>query len=412
VAENLRERARRKAGRGHAPPAGGLLACLAALLALVVSCGDSAASPAPAANAPVIHGWLHTEHGKLVAASGAPVRLLGVDEPGFVSGTGNLRTANPDACSDGWHPPPRSEFRNLRRWGFNSVRLGVSWANLEPHPPVAGAGGVVRHDWNRPYLAALDRAVTGFTHAGVAVVLDMHQNHMSPVFKQPAPDRCQGTGFPTWQYPDPGVGAERAECDFFADRTQPGVPIDIQDGYRAAWVEVARRYARNPLVVGVDLFNEPSAGKCPGLDVTPFYDALGRAVRGVAPHVLLICQDGVGRSGLYALQKPLSLPGWVYSFHLYVRPGDDPGAVMDARLDRAAGWGVPAWVGELGIYHRGHAVIAPAVASQDVRGAVAHLRERDAGWAFHQYAGGRFSLTRHSTGALGGDILAALQSGY
>lgn len=408
----MRDPVRGSAGRRRAAATGGLLLGLASLLVLAVGCGSTAASPAPAAHAPVITGWLHTEHGKLVAADGAPVRLIGVDEPGFVSGAGNLRTAHPDACSDGWQPPSPSEFRNLHRWGFNSVRLGVSWANLEPQPPVAGPGGGFRHRWNRPYLAALDRAVAGFTRAGIAVVLDMHQNHMSPVFKQPAPDRCQGTGFPTWQYPDPGVGPVHALCDFFADRTQPGVAIDIQEGYRAAWAELARRYATNPLVVAADLFNEPSAGKCPGLDVTPFYDALGRAIRVVAPHLLLICEDGVGRSGLYALQQPLSLPGWVYSFHVYVRPGEDPGAVMDARLDRAAGWGVPAWIGELGIYHRGRGVTVPAQASQDVQAAVVHLKQRDAGWAFHQYAGGRFSLTRHSTGALGGDILAALQSGY
>ncbi len=347
-------------------------------------------------------------------SAGATMRLLGVAEPGLISGAGNDRATHPDACDEGWRLPAPTEYRDVARAGFNSVRLGLSWANLEPAPPHTSPAGTVVHRWNRPYLTALDRAVAGFTRAGVAVILDMHQNHMSPAFKWPAPDRCQGAGLPTWVYPDTSIGATQAECDFFADRTEAHVPVGVQAGYSAALIKVVRRYAANPLVVGADLFNEPSAGKCPGLDVAPFYRKLGARLRHINPHLLLICQAGSGPGGETALPEPVGVPGWVYSFHLYLRPGQSAGAALGASFRPAARWHVPVWVGELGIYHRGAAAAAvPRGMSGEIRAAVAALRRHGAGWAFHQYAGGSVALTsRASKQTLHPDWLAALRSGY
>lgn len=389
----------------------GAAAWLAALV-LAAACGGSSHSRAPAAHAPQITGWLTTSRGRVVGPAGRPVRLLGVDEPGLIGGQGNDR-AHPDACGEGWLLPAPSEYRAVARDGFNSVRLGLSWANLEPVRPQVDAAGTIVHRWNRPYLGALDRAVSGFTRAGIAVVLDMHQNHMSPAFANPAPGRCEGSGLPTWAYPDTTVGADQAECDFFAGRREPGVPIDLQAGYAAAWMKIAHRYARNRMVVGADLFNEPSSGTCPGLDVTPFYRRLGARIRRADPHLLLICEAGTGPTANSALRRPVGLPGWVYSPHLYLRPGESADAVVGAALRRAAEWRVPVWVGELGVFERGApAAIAPGTSGL-LRATVAYLRLHHAGWAFHQYAGGAFALTRRRDGAmLHGDWLAALRSGF
>ena len=345
-------------------------------------------------------------------AAGRPVRLLGVDEPGLIGGEGTDR-AHPDACGKGWLLPAPTEYRDVARQGFNSVRLGLSWANLEPARPRVDAAGVIHHRWNRSYLHALDRAVAGFTEAGIAVVLDMHQNNMSPAFKNPAPDRCEGTGLPTWVYPDTTVGANRAECDFFADRREPGMPIAPQAGYMAAWTTIAHRYATNRLVVAADLFNEPSSGNCPGLDVTPFYRTLGARIRHVDPHVLLICEAGTGPVTRAALRRPVALPGWVYSFHLYLRPGVSARSAAGASLRRAADWRVPVWVGELGVFQRGARASVPAGTSSELQATVALLGRQRAGWAFHQYAGGSVALTRRADGeVLHRDWLAALRSGF
>jgi hypothetical protein len=390
-------------------PAAGLVT-----LVLAAACGGSGHHPAAPASAPRITGRLATSGDRIVNAVGATVRLIGVDEPGLISGAGNDRATHPDVCGDGWRLPAPTEYRDVARAGFNSVRLGLSWANLEPTPPHTDSAGNLEHRWNRPYLAALDRAVAGFTRAGVAVILDMHQNHMSPAFKSPVPDRCQGSGLPTWVYPDTSIGATRAECDFFADRREAGVPVGVQAGYAHAWIKVVRRYAANPMVVGADLFNEPSAGKCPGLDVTPFYRELGAHIRRIDPHLLLICQAGSGPDGGTALHEPVGLPGWVYSFHTYLRPGQRAGAALGGSFQPAARWHVPVWVGELGVYHRGPAAGAvPPGMSGEIRAVVAALRRHGAGWAFHQYAGGSVALTSRASGeVLHADWLAALRSGY
>ena len=339
------------------------------------------------------------------------MRLVGVDEPGLISGSGNDRKTHPDACGEGWLLPAPAEYRGVARAGFNSVRLGLSWANLESAPPRVDRAGSVVHRWNRAYLAALDRAVAGFTNAGVAVVLDMHQNHMSPAFRRPAPDRCEGSGLPVWAYPHTGSGPARAECDFFADRRAPGVPIDLQAGYTAAWLKVVRRYAANRLVVGADLFNEPSAGACPGLDVSGFYRALGARIRRVDPRLLLICEAGGARGGGTALREPVGLPHWVYSAHLYLHPGTPSG--LGALLRQAAAWHVPVWIGELGVFQRGPPTPAPAGMDRELRAAVLELRRLGAGWAFHQFAGGTVALTSRRTGAvLHPDWLSALRSGF
>jgi hypothetical protein len=383
-----------------------------ALLLLVAACGKSSHSGAAPASAPQITGWLTTSRERIVDAAGRPVRLLGVDEPGLIGGQGGDR-AHPDACGEGWLLPAQSEYRAIAREGFNSVRLGLSWANLEPTRPRVDAAGSIVHRWNRPYLDALDQAVTGFTRAGIAVVLDMHQNHMSPAFTNPVPDRCEGSGLPTWVYPDTTIGANRAQCDFFADRRQPGVPIDVQAGYGAAWTKIARRYAVNRMVVGADLFNEPSSGVCPGLDVTSFYRTLGTRIRHADPHLLLICEAGTGPAADSPLRRSVRMPGWVYSFHAYLRPGESPGDLAGASLRRAAEWRVPAWVGELGIFQRGAPTAIPAGTGSQLRATVADLRRHHAGWAFHQYAGGAVALTRRTGGALlHGDWLAALRSGF
>jgi Cellulase (glycosyl hydrolase family 5) len=390
-------------------PAAGLVT-----LALVAACGGSGHPRAAPASAPRITGRLATSGDRIVDDAGATVRLLGVDEPGLISGAGNDRATHPDACGEGWRLPAPTEYRDVARAGFNSVRLGLSWANLEPAPPHTGPAGNIVHRWNRRYLGALDRAVAGFTGAGVAVILDMHQNHMSPAFKWPVPDRCQGAGLPTWVYPDASIGANQAECDFFADRSQASVPVGVQAGYTAALIKVVRRYAANPLVVGADLFNEPSAGTCPGLDVAPFYRRLGARLRRIDPHLLLICQAGGGPDGETALPGPVGVPGWVYSFHFYLRPGQPVGPALGAFFRPAARWHVPVWVGEFGVYHRGPAAAAvPPEMSGEIRAAVAALRRHGAGWAFHQYAGGSGALTsRASEKVLHPDWLAALRSGY
>ena len=369
--------------------------------------GGSSAQPLPPAKR--IAGPLHTD-GKQVVGADGPVRMLGLDEPGLVSGSGNNRLTNPDSCRDGYLPVPDAEFDNFKRFGFNSVRLGISWANMEPRAPAAPG----EHGWNEAYLETVDAAVNGFTSRGIAVILDMHANNLSPAFKNPKPDRCQGSGLPVWLFPDAASqDPHQAECEFLSGEPLPGAPIDAQQGYADAWSEIARRYRDNKLVVAADIFNEPSAAHCPGLDMLRFYETIGRAIRRADPELLLIYQDNAARNGNNVLSQPLDLPDAVYSFHFYPVDWREGGPLLQAHLDHVAGWDQPVWIGEFGVFREhGRGTQPNADWLVDLHRMMLATRAAGVGWAFHQYAGGGGSLIQRSTGQVRTDWLRGLQAGF
>ncbi len=387
------------------------LAAVAALLVgvYVVGWGDHS-TPVPRVKpAKRVTGWLHTSGPRMVGPNG-PVRLVGLDEPGLVSGAGNNRAVAPDACDDGYLPVASSEYANFQRFGFNSVRLGISWANMEPTQPSTPG----RHAWNAEYLQAVDDAVKGFTSRGIAVVLDMHANNLSPAFKNPKPDRCQGSGLPTWLFPDPeATTPQKAECTFLKGEPLPGAPVDAQAGYADAWHEIASRYASNQLVVGADIFNEPSSARCPGLDLLPFYEQMGNAIRSANPHLLLIYQDNAARKGNFALNAPLDLPNSVYSFHFYPVSWSQGEPLLQSHVDHVASWHQPIWLGEFGVFReQGRGAEATAGWVADLGAMMHYCRVHNIGWAFHQYSGGAGSLIDRQKRQVHTDWLAGLQAGF
>ena len=70
-----------------------------------------------------------------------------------------------------------SEFRDK---GFNLIRLGFTWAKLEPTPG----------DYNDEYLDEIDRILELCEKYGIYAYLDMHQDLYSP--------KCNGDGAPAW----------------------------------------------------------------------------------------------------------------------------------------------------------------------------------------------------------------------
>ena len=64
------------------------------------------------------------------------------------------------------HPHYSSDYATIASWGFNVVRLPISWENLEPRPG----------QYNDSYLQNLvDHDIEWAKEYGVYVVLDMHQ---------------------------------------------------------------------------------------------------------------------------------------------------------------------------------------------------------------------------------------------
>src|SRR4051794_3988678 len=166
--------------------------------------------------------------------------------------------------------------------GFNAVRLGVLFAGVMPKP------GVV----DTAYLDQVDRVVKLLTSRHIYVLLDFHQDDYAT--------RFTGEGFPEWAVQDDGLPFIPTGS-FFTNYFTPalartfdnfwGNKANLWDSYAKAWSAVAQRWARQPYLMGYDLFNEPSAGSqlascfnpagCPLFDQTlqSFYDHVRAAIR-------------------------------------------------------------------------------------------------------------------------------------
>jgi hypothetical protein len=361
-----------------------------------------------------ITGWLHTEGTRIVDESGHTVRFAGVDVSGMGHGWGSSAPgAGKHGCAS-WEPPTTTEFRNIRRWGFNMVRLSFSWANLQPSRPDGRARG-----FNLAYVRALQRAVHGFTRRGVAVVLEMAQSHWSPAFSVRGSHHVKcGVGMPRWLYgasrhgaideSSGGLTIGQAKHDFFANKD------GIQRAYAAAWRFVARRFAGNHLVVGADMLNEPftlDAFPTSQLRLGRVYARVGRAIRRVNPHLLLIFQDSQFRGpATLALRAAPRLPNAVYTFHLY-RSSWVPEAKPMVRffVRRAQRWGVPLWISEFDAFGYASPHGGASTWARDLRGMMGFCRRHGVSWSEFSYAN-RWLLQPGTDRAKPG-LIAILRSG-
>jgi len=354
-----------------------------------------------------IAGWVHTNGTRLVDQRGRTVRFTGVGLRDLEAGSGTMAPARQPGvirlCRDGWSISPRQVFDQIASFGFNTVRVAVTWANLEPTAPTGGV-----HHWNESYLRAVDDVVAELGRRGIKVVLDMHQNRWTPALLRGGPNECYGTGMPGWTLvPNGSVGDDKAA--FFQD--QGGV----QEGLAEAWRMLGGRFANNPVVIGADLLNEPyplePLPPASGLD--RLWNVLGAAVRSVDPRILLVFEDSApGLDAPLALQRPPPFRNEVYSYHLY-RPNWDPlgRAVADRFLARARPWNVPLWVGEFDAFGEGANLHPPSPAWQtDTKAFLDYCRTNDIGWSFWVYAGAS-SLVLPGTITPKEPLLSILQGG-
>lgn len=225
--------------------------------------------------------------------------------------------------------PDDAEF--LARNGFNTVRLGLIYAGVEPQP---GA-------YDDDYIKRSRRTERQLAERGIFTMVDFHQDLYN--------ERYGGEGWPAWATLDDGLAAEpmpgfpltyvsspglnRAFDNFWANVSGPG-GAGLQGRYAAAWARVARTFRSEDAVLGYDVMNEPWPGSsytgclstagCPGFDrdrLAPMSRRVIAAIRRVEsrhivfhePHVLF--NFGV-ETGLPDLGKNLG-----FSFHDYCLTG-------------------------------------------------------------------------------------------
>ena len=275
-------------------------------------------TPAPAASSPP-HGalpWLHVEHpsgGQPYVADdrGRMVLLHGAIAQGLID---FYSSANPSlidtppfypidpAAYDGKCPdnspyipmPPlcQGDLAQMAAFGFNSLRLPLSWSLLEPQ----------RGQFNRLYVDRIAQVVGWARAAGLYVIIDVHQNAYSRFIGRVSPAPWPGghtvqlryyTGAPGWATFTDGFPPEdyanhreinpavlEAFSNFWYDRS------GVQDEYIAAIAVLAKRFKDDSTVVGYSPFNEPLPGwnLPPGFEdllLFPFYRRVIDAITGV-----------------------------------------------------------------------------------------------------------------------------------
>ncbi|MFL5827363.1 MAG: cellulase family glycosylhydrolase [Thermoleophilaceae bacterium] len=229
----------------------------------------------------------------------------------------------------------RRDVRRLRSWGFNAIRLGVTWKALMP------TRGKVSND----YLARVVKLVRLAERGGLYVLVDMHQDLWS--------ERFQGNGAPAWATITDGLSFTKSDNPFPLNYLQPAVGraftnfFENRHGIRTLYVRayssLARRLRDDNGVLGFDLFNEPicEVAKAPcalppppeaaGKWLQPFYDELVPALEKSAPKRISFYEDGVTvNTGLpfligYPPNKPWPFRGEGLSFHVYCTPLIRPG---------------------------------------------------------------------------------------
>jgi len=318
----------------------------------------------------------------VVNPNGNAIQLHGINVSGLEYGDGDRSSGAPRT---GYRPPPYDPFAAVKRWGFNVVRVPVSWSNLEPRPPTTRADGTVVHHWNQDYINLMDLYMLNFGKHGIPVIYTFHQNDWSPV--------TGGGGLPAWLYPASTFGSEPDQCklrqDFFVDKHG-------WDQAAQAEAFLAKHFEKFPWVMGVDIFNEPyrCVGMTPAqMNLDEMYEKFGTAIHEANPDLLLIVEDAATcRFPDFGLSRKPDLPNLVYSFHMYCPAWQPYGqTLVDKYLNRARDWDVPLFMGEFAAF--GAAAGSepnsdlPPPKAIEVATALTYCREHDVSWTYWDYDG-------------------------
>jgi endoglycosylceramidase len=301
---------------------------------------------------------LSTNGTSIVDSTGRIVILRGVNYPGYEQDHPELHNS--------------AAYKILRTgFGFNVVRLPISWANLEPQQ---GA-------FNSTYLSSfVDQDVQWASSAGVYVVLDMHQSNWA--------QRFGGSGAPDWavqDYPANETGMRMAVSEFWANTV-------LQDHLVQVWVKIAEHFANNPTIAGYDLLNEPwiytsVIAQLNGTALDAFYARAVQAIRAVDNNHIIFLEP----ANMNTFNPP-TRANIVWSPHFYQLSFSHEYDAQDftvleraflAQRDKYANdSGVPMWIGEFGSFMPDNS--SRTTWTQD---ALTLFNRYQVGWAWWAYDG-------------------------
>lgn len=274
-----------------------------------------------------------------------------------------------------------------RQFGYDEIRLAVSWSLLEPRP-----GHI-----DQTYIDRIAQVVDWARRAGIYVVIDMHQDAWSKYLYTPKGGSCpppfspvtgwhEADGAPAWAstHATPACQFQKRELDpaviedferFWADRPAPD-GVGLQEHFAAVVTALAKRFQDDPAVAGYDLFNEPSPGTEPpgafaAATLFPFYAKVIATVRRAVPNFrqLFFLEPDITRdvtdvsTNVVPWSAYSPYPNVVYSPHIYTRVFTADAALSGAfgtptflpmnegyetAVAEARAMGTAVWVGEFG----------------------------------------------------------------
>lgn len=322
-----RVRAARSARAARAPElvtaAVALLAVGAVAATLAVPSVEAAAATAgTTAETSPPEGFLRAEGSIIADGAGNQVLLRGANVNQLV----DFYQHQPDVPAT--RPLTEDDYAGMAEYGFNVVRLNISWSALEPE----------RGTLDPDYLSRIEDAVEWGAEHGIYTVLDMHQDGWwnGPTEEgttcRPGTEEMWGfDGAPEWAtFTD---GAPR--CQFTGRDISPAGDRAFQnfyfdtDGVQTAlaetWGELAAEFADEPMVAGFDLINEPGFGETAPVTTAHqlgrFYDLAIDEIRDAGAPQIVFFEPSILWSGLGFDTGPT--PGFtqddniVFSPHLY-----------------------------------------------------------------------------------------------
>ncbi|MCU0668909.1 MAG: glycoside hydrolase family 5 protein [Myxococcota bacterium] len=312
------------------------LVWIAVGLSLACNVGVPGVPPAPGADAssfrlPALHAEPDPEHGGRIAdAHGREVLLRGVNVNAFVE------YAVYDASRFTTYPFTEADADEIASYGWNAVRLLLSWSRVEPQPGV----------YDDTYLDAIEAAVLALQRRGIYSIVDLHQDAWGPSLAARPDEVCPAgespafgwDGAPAWATFDanrrrctPPLGREFspaviAAFQSFWNDAPAADGVGIRTHYVRMLGHVAARLSAHDAVAGYDVMNEPNVYVFfPG-----HFDALSdlyaqafaeiRAAEDAAghPHRMLFFEPSIAWGNLPGEVPPFPNDGQiVYAPHIY-----------------------------------------------------------------------------------------------
>ena len=337
-------------------------------------------------------GRLVDERGREVTLRGVNARAAGVFDVTFDDGRLPLE------------PIPgfdEGDAQRMAAFGFNLLRLPISWSALEPAP---GAIDV-------RYLERVANVVDACARHGILVLIDFHQDAFSKEIGQDgAPrwvlDRLLGpNNYPYLGGPLTDLEARRfAPATIAAFRTFFAGAAGVQDRFAAATAAVATRFRRARGVLGYEIMNEPFALAAGGTQaqLDAFHVRVATAIRRVDHRHLIVFEPDTIRNLTNQAPVPAApfpVPGAMYAPHIYTGVFDtvdfssgDPALLapsMERAAAEAAAWGTPLLVGEYGIDPTSPVANRWITAELDLQD---RLRAHSTFWLWEEISSGHWGL--------------------